>query len=76
MVQEFLHPGIHATFEQLLTNTTGGQFYTRVTKQHGRHLVDIQAAALRHPQDLKIIGLLRNGEPLLNPVETDRHRAA
>jgi len=67
MVQEFLHPGIHGTFEQLLTNTTGSQFYTCETKLQGQRLVDIQAAALQHPQDLQIIGLRRNGEPLLNP---------
>jgi len=69
MVQEFLHPGIHETFEQLLTNTTGCQFYVCPTKLMGNPLVDIQAAALKHPDDLQIIGLNRNGDSMLNPTK-------
>ena len=69
MVQEFLHPGVHETFEQLLTNTTGCQFYVCSTKLTGNRLVDIQAAALKHPDDLQIIGLNRNGDSMLNPTK-------
>ena len=67
VVQEFLYPGIHDTFQQLLTNTSGSQFYSCETKLIGHRLVEIQSAALQHHNDLQIIGLNRNGEQMLNP---------
>lgn len=67
MVQELLHPGIHHTFEQLLTNTAGSQLYACHTKLVGEKLVNIQTSALSYEGDLQIIGLKRGEEQLLNP---------
>ena len=67
MVQELLHPGIHNTFNQLLTNTAGSQLYTCKTKLVGKKLVNIQTAALAYEGDLQIIGLKRGDQQLLNP---------
>lgn len=67
IVQEFLHPGIQDTFQQLLTNTSGSQLYSCETELVGRKLVNIQSAALDHESDLQIIGLIRDKEQMLNP---------
>ena len=67
IVQEFFHPGIHKTFAQLLTNTRGSQFYNFDTTLVGHTFVELQMAALNYREDLQIIGLNRNGTPLLNP---------
>ncbi|MGE9267201.1 MAG: potassium channel family protein [Verrucomicrobiales bacterium] len=71
MVQEFLHPGIHQTYQELLSNTHGSQLYLADTKLEGRKLQDIQLAALRDPACLQIIGLKRNDKQFLNlPADT------
>ncbi|GAA5496803.1 hypothetical protein Rhal01_02988 [Rubritalea halochordaticola] len=67
MVQEFLHPGIHNAFAQLLTNTEGSQLYVCPTAQKGRRLIDIQCAALQYKDHLQVIGLIRGGDAMLNP---------
>ena len=69
MVQEFLHPGIQKTFGQLLTNTHGSQFYNCDTTLVGHTFVELQMAALHYREDLQIIGLNRNGTPMLNPTK-------
>lgn len=70
LAQEFLHPGIHSTFEQLLTNTSGSQFYNCPTNLTGESFVDIQSAALKHRLNLQVVGLIRNDNQLLNPPKT------
>ena len=67
IVQEFFHHGIHKTFAQLLTNTRGSQFYNCDTTLVGRTFVDLQMEALNYREELQIIGLSRNGTPMLNP---------
>ncbi|MFC5049403.1 potassium channel family protein [Rubritalea spongiae] len=67
MVQEYCHPGIHRTFGQLLTNTRGSQFYSCETILHDRAIIELQKAALDYQEDLQIIGIRRDSQPILNP---------
>jgi voltage-gated potassium channel len=67
IVQEFLHPGIHTTLQQLITSREGSQLYIHEAGTAGKRFVELQISALQHPANLQIIGLIRNGQHLLNP---------
>jgi len=72
MVQEFLYPGVHDIIHQIITNTVGSQFYIFDTKLDGYRVADIQMAVLKHPSNLQIIGICRDGNSLLNPSKEER----
>ena len=67
IVQEFLYPGIHKTFEQLTTSRTGSQFYVHPTSLAGASIRDLQIAALDHPANIQVVGIVKQGEHHLNP---------
>jgi voltage-gated potassium channel len=70
IVQEFIHPGIHSTLEQLITSREGCQLYIHEAQETGKRFLDLQIAALQHPANLQIIGLVREGNHLLNPEKS------
>jgi len=67
LVQEFLYPGVHDIFQQLLSNSKGSQFYIFATRLIGFKVVDLQLAIIKHPVNIQIIGLLREEQQILNP---------
>ncbi|MFH2130305.1 MAG: ion channel [bacterium] len=67
LVQEFLYPGIHDVFQQLLSNFEGSQFYLFPTKLIGRKVIDIQREILNHPADIQVIGIIKGQKKILNP---------
>jgi len=67
IVQEFLHPGIHSTLSQLITSREGSQLYVHPAQTTGKNFQQLQISALQHPANLQIIGLIRDGQHLLNP---------
>ncbi|MBT3226720.1 MAG: hypothetical protein HN580_19750 [Deltaproteobacteria bacterium] len=67
LVQEFLYPGIHDIFQQLLSNFKGSQFYIFPTRLIGRKVIDLQTEILRHPANIQIIGIIKEQEKILNP---------
>ncbi len=67
LVQEFLQPGLHGAFSQLLSNKIGNQLYVCDTRLTGKPIVQIQETALRSDQCLQIIGIKRGEKSLLNP---------
>jgi voltage-gated potassium channel len=67
LVQEFLSPGLNEIFHQIITNRIGSQFYIVQSRLEGKKVRDIQIAALEHQNDIQIIGLIQNGEFILNP---------
>ncbi len=76
LVQEFLYPGIHDIIQQLLSNLEGSQFYIFPTQLVGRKVIDIQTEILKHPANMQVIGIIKDGEKILNPpksmqIETD-----
>lgn len=70
LVQEFLYPGIHDVFQQLLSNVTGSQFYIFPTTLVGRRVIDIQTEILKHPANIQIIGIIKGKEKILNPPKS------
>ncbi len=67
LVQEFLSPGVNEIFHQIITNRIGSQFHILKTRLQGKKVRDIQIAALEHPNNMQIIGLIQNGNFILNP---------
>lgn len=67
LVQEFLSPGVNQIFHQIITNQIGSQFHILNTRLEGRKIRDLQFAALEHPTNLQVIGLVKDGKFLLNP---------
>ena len=70
LVQEYLYPGLHEVFQQIITNIEGSQFYIFDTRLDGFKVSDIQVAVLEHPENLQVIGIFKNGHPILNPPKT------
>jgi len=70
LVQEFLYPGIHDVFQQLLSNFQGSQFYLFPTRLIGRKVIDIQTEILKHPADIQVIGIIKGQEKILNPPKS------
>ncbi|MBC2603375.1 potassium channel family protein [Puniceicoccus vermicola] len=71
LVQEFLSPGMNEIFHQIITNRIGSQFHILKTRLVGKKVRDIQVAAIKHPNSMQIIGLIQNGNFILNP--SNRH---
>lgn len=67
LIQEFLYPGIHRIFQQLASNKVGSQFYIFDTKLEGYEVHDVQTAVLQHPENIQIIGIIKDGQCILNP---------
>ena len=67
IVQEFLYPGINEIIHQIISNAVGSQFYILETRLKGYKVRDIQVAALEHPENIQVIGILHEGKYILNP---------
>jgi voltage-gated potassium channel len=67
LAQEFLYPGIHEIITQIVSNETGSQFYIFDTRLAGYRVADVQVAVLRHPANLQVIGIIKQGRTILNP---------
>jgi Trk K+ transport system NAD-binding subunit len=62
-----MNPGMATVVEQLITATSGSQFYLYDTKLTGSRVREIQIAVIEHPTNLQIVGIMRNGAPIMNP---------
>lgn len=70
MAQEFVSPGVHDIIQQIISNTVGSQFYIFNTRLQGYKVSDIQVAVLEHLANLQVIGIIKQGEQILNPPKT------
>jgi len=70
LVQEFLHPGLHSAFAQLLSNKIGSQLYVCDTRLTGKPIRELQEAALKSDAELQIIGIKRGTDSMLNPAKS------
>jgi len=70
LVQEFLYPGIHDIFQQLLSNFKGSQFYIFPTQLIGKKVIDIQKEILNHPANIQVIGIIKGQEKIMNPSKS------
>lgn len=67
IAQEFITPGIHQIFAQLLTNTSGSQFYACETRLIGKTYRELQTALLSYEKNIQVIGLIKEGKHTLSP---------
>jgi voltage-gated potassium channel len=67
LVQEYMNPGMATVVEQLITATSGSQFYLYNTKLTGSRVREIQIVVIEHPTNLQIVGIMRDGAPIMNP---------
>lgn len=67
LAQEFNHPGVTGVIDQMVTTTRGSQLYLHQSTLVGTSIVELQKAVLEHETNLQIIGMIRNGESVLNP---------
>jgi len=67
LVQEYLYPGICLTFEQLTSNQKGSQFYILKNKLCGVRFQDAQIAAIKHRNQLQIVGIIQKDAHSLTP---------
>jgi len=70
MAQEFVSPGVHDVIQQIISNTVGSEIYIFTTRLQGRKVYDIQVALLEHRANLQVIGIIKQGEQILNPPKT------
>jgi voltage-gated potassium channel len=69
LAQEFLYPGIHEIISQIVSNEIGSQFYILNTRLAGHRVADVQVAVLKHPANLQVIGIVKEGKTILNPAK-------
>lgn len=67
LVQEFINPGIHRIFQQLITNTEGCQLFIIPTRLIGFDVRTIQRETIDHPESIQVIGIIHEGNCILNP---------
>jgi voltage-gated potassium channel len=67
IVQEFLNPGIRKTFEQLISNRAGSQFYVHKTSLANIPFTDLQIATIQHPVNMQLVGIIKQDRHILNP---------
>ena len=65
--QEFCTPGIHDIFDQLISNVVGSEIYIYETSLVGFPIVALQKEVLEHEANLQVIGIVHDGEQILNP---------
>jgi len=65
LMQEMMNPGLRGLFEDIVSYTNGSEFYIMAHRFAGCLLSEIQIAAIRHPGNLQIIGVVRDGATLM-----------
>ena len=71
IAQEFLYPGLHDVFQEVLSNASGSQFYIFDNKFSGLKFGDIQKKALDFEQNVQILGIKRNNHSQMNPDKNE-----
>ncbi len=72
IAQEFLYPGIHDIFQELLSNAQGSQFYILETKGFGKTWQEIQRKVIDYSGNIQVIGIERKDKKYLNPDKNMR----
>lgn len=72
IVQEYLYPGIHHAFDQLITNRKGSHFFIHQTQLAGMSFVEMQMAMLQQATNIQLVGLVHEGAHYLNPEKQTR----
>jgi len=70
IAQEFMYPGLHAAFHEILSNASGSQFYILDTDFSGHVFGDLQRRAVDFEKPVQVVGLNRNGQSIMNPEKS------
>jgi voltage-gated potassium channel len=72
IAQEFLFPGLHDVFHEVLSNATGSQFYIVENKFAGLTFVDIQKKAIDFEGNVQVVGISRGNTSIMNPDKKEK----
>ena len=67
IAQEFMYPGLHAVFHEILSNASGSQFYILDSNFSGQSFGELQRKAIDFDKPIQVVGLSRNGNSIMNP---------
>lgn len=70
IAQEFMYPGLHAVFHEILSNESGSQFYILDSNFDGQIFGDLQRKAIDFKKPIQVVGLSRNGNSIMNPEKS------
>lgn len=71
IAQEFMYPGVHDLFQEVLSNASGSQFYILENRLHGFSFGELQKQAIDFEENLQILGLRRNNHVFMNHDKKD-----
>lgn len=71
IAQEFIYPGLHDVFHEILSNESGCQLYILPSNFPGQKFGDIQRRAVDYPGNVQILGINRNNRSLMNPDKNE-----
>lgn len=67
LAQEFGAPGVSEIISQLLTHQQGCEIYICESRLQGYPIVELQKAVLTHEANIQVIGIIQDGNKILNP---------
>ena len=71
IAQEFLYPGLHDVFQEVLSNASGSQFYIFDNKFSGYKFGEVQKKALEFKENVQVLGINRNHQSVMNPDKNE-----
>jgi len=71
IAQEFLYPGLHDVFHEVLSNESGSQFYIFDSKFSGEKFGDVQKKAVEFEKNVQVLGIKRNNHSVMNPDKNE-----
>jgi voltage-gated potassium channel len=71
IAQEFLYPGLHEVFHEVLSNKSGSQFYIIDNKFPGQKFIDVQRKAVEYEKNIQVLGIKRNNISMMNPNKSE-----
>lgn len=71
IAQEFIFPGLHDVFHEILSNQSGSQFYIVDTKFSGTAFGQIQKKAVDFEKNIQVVGINRSKGSMMNPDKNE-----
>jgi len=71
IAQEFIYPGLHDVFHEVLSNQAGSQFYIFDNKFDGQKFGDVQKKAVDFKKSVQVLGIKRNNTSVMNPDKNE-----
>ncbi len=65
LIQEMMNPGLTRLFENIVSYKNGSEFYIVPQRFYGRHLREIQIAAIEYQENIQVVGVIRGGTTMM-----------